>query len=109
MLKKFFVAALLGATLIFAGLQSPAEARDIYVGTSPATGWNCFLMEETVRGTSVERFCTLKMVTNSGNVEYLNYRFSVERSGIYFYNSQGYSGWVSGDTPIEQNMWNAMI
>ena len=107
MLKKFF-ATMFFAVIIFAG-NNFASAQDVYVGTSNTTGWDCYLMTETIRGDSRNRHVTLKMVTRSGNVKYLNYYFFIQDHRILFENSRGYSGVVNSSTPIEQNMWNAMI
>ena len=113
MFKKFFSVMLLAAVLIFVGGQNnSAQAQDVYVGTSNTTGWACYLMTETIRGDynqhrSVAQ-ATLKMVTQSNNVKYLDYTF--RKLGRYtwsFRTSQGYEGEVDPYvTPIEYKSLN---
>ena len=109
MLKKFFVTFFLSAMILFISQNNFVEAKDVYVGTSNATGWDCYLMTETVRGDNIQRYATLKMVTRGGKIHYLDYHFFIQDHRILFENSQGYSGVVNSSTPIEQNMWNAMM
>lgn len=115
MLKKSLLILIAGFVLIFAGAQNKVEARDVFVGTSNATGWDCYLMTETIqvhRGARESYSATLKMVTGSGNVRYLDYSFwYTYEDGIpvYFSNSQGYRGKISQyETPIEWNMYRAI-
>ena len=114
MLKKLLMAAILGFAIIFAGLQHQVEARDIYVGTSNATGWKCYVMTETIRHPNIRRYyVTLKMITRSGNVKYIDYEFWIEKKRweddkeyVTFKNSQGYKGKVNyRGTRIEWEMW----
>lgn len=108
-MKKFF-AAILFAVMIFIG-NSSANAQDVYVGTSNTTGWDCYIMTETMHDINSNSFeVTLKMVTQSKNVKYLQYTFWRDSydSDWYFINSQEYSGKVdSNETPIEWNIWRA--
>lgn len=74
----------------------------------PPQAWKCYVMSETIRSVSSGFEVRLKMVTNSGNVKYLDYHLweGNERTSSgwyqwYFSNSQGYSAKVSLDTPIE--------
>lgn len=111
-MAKNFLATIFLATIFFVGGQNNfAEAQDVYVGTSSSTGWNCYLMTETMHEINVNRFeVSLKMVTKSGNVKYSAYTFWRDSGSTtwYFSNSQGYSGRVdSHETPIEWNMWRA--
>ena len=79
MLKKFFAMMFLATVLIFVGGQEKVLAQDVWVGTSNATGWNCYVMTETINKTtfgsaakeSYKIYFTLKMVTQSQNVKYL--------------------------------------
>ena len=109
-MKKFLTTAILAAALIFTAAPNNAEAYDYYVGTSSATGWKCYVMTETFR--EIEEWYVfdvrLKMVTNSGNIKYLDYHFwprpgSRKHNFYYlFKNSQGYSGKaVKNEAPIE--------
>ena len=115
MIKKIFLVMLVGFAVIFAGFENKAEASDVYVGTSPATGWDCYVITETIqthRGARESYSATLKMVTNSGNIKYLDYNFwYTYEDGIpvYFSNSQGYSGRISKyGTPIEWQMYQVI-
>ena len=110
MLKNFFATILLAMIILFCSQNNFVEAKDIYVGTSDATGWDCYVMTETLVEESSDRFgVNLKMVTRSKEVKYLSYMFWRDSIGSswHFKNSQGYSGMVSGDTPIEWNMVRA--
>lgn len=113
MLKKFFAVAILGVALIFAGAQNKVEARDIFVGTSSATGWDCYVMTETFQrlvGARLNYEVTLKMITRSGNVRYLDYTIGLGGGyPIWYRNSQGYSGEITQyGTPIEWNMYQTL-
>ena len=103
----FAVALIFG--LIFTQLPT-AQAMDYYVGTSDATGMDCYILTQTISRirsySDGARFAaTLKMVGRS--VQYLDYELDIGSSGYYFYNSQGYSGPATRyGTPIEWNMCN---
>ena len=73
MFKKILAVAILGMALTFGG---KAEAYDHFVGTSEATGWDCYVMTETVERANDITYVTLKMVKGNGRVSYLDYRFS---------------------------------
>lgn len=108
MLKKFFATVFI-AVVIFCG-NNFAQAQDVYIGTSNATGWDCYMMTETMNDINSNRFeVTIKMVTKSRSVKYLSYTFWRDsyNSDWYFSNSQGYSGRVSAETPIEWNIVRA--
>ena len=110
MLKKFFAGIFLATVIFFGGQNHFAEAQDVYVGTSNATGWDCYIMTETMHDINSNSFeVTLKMVTQSKNVKYLQYTFWRDSydSDWYFINSQEYSGKVSSETPIEWNILRA--
>ena len=97
-MKKILSVILLATIFIFVSGQEKVSAQDVWVGTSPATGWQCYLMTETIRD--------VKMVTQSQNVKYLYYTF---REGVsthywYFSNDQGFEGMIDQyKTPIEYN------
>lgn len=108
MFRKIFSTLILAA-VIFIGSQNFVEARDVYVGTSNTTGWDCYLMTETMSGDSRACHVTLKMVTQSGRVSYLNYFIFIQDHHILFENSQGHSGRVTQyGTPIEWNMYRVI-
>ena len=112
MLKKFLAVAILGVTLIFTAAPNTAAAEDVFVGTSPATGWDCYLMSETISNISGGYEVTLKMIKRNGNVSYLDYSlwYDSSRDVIKFSNSQGYSGVANRyETPIEWEMWNTIV
>lgn len=110
MFKKIFLAAIF-SLIICAGIK--VEAADIYVGNSPATGFDCYVLTDSVRHRNEHRmlltFATLKMVNRYGDVQYLDYTF-YDLDGDYvdveFSNSQGYRGLATAqDTPIEWAMY----
>lgn len=97
--------------------SAKASAEDVYVGTSPATGWNCYLMTETIYWINdlTDFEAKLKMVDSSNIAHFVDYRFWHESDDInrgiydrvYFFNSQDYRGIVDElETPIEFAMWN---
>ena len=111
-MKKFFSVMMLAAIIFFCQ-NNFASAQDVYVGTSNATGWDCYIMTETIKiydgGT---KQATLKMITNSGNARYLDYSFNWdEPSGRYFFkNMDGFRGIVDRyETPIEYNMLQVIL
>ena len=114
MLKNFL--PILFAAIFFtcASFQNSAEAQDIWVGTSPATGWECYIMTETIRhlGDSDINLATLKMVAKDNSVRQMEYRFwwdfRIDR--VRFENSQGFKGIADEyETPIEWRMWQVII
>ncbi len=112
MLKKIFAVAILGVTLIFTAAPNTAAAEDVFVGNSPATGWDCYLMSETISNIPGGYEVTLKMIKGNGGVSYLNYKlwYDSSRDVIRFSNSQGFSGIANRyETPIEWEMWNTIV
>ena len=93
--------------IIFSQLPT-AHASDFYVGTSSATGMDCYLMTNTISrirtySDGAKFAATLKMVGRT--VQYLDYELDIGSSGYYFSNSQGYSGEATRyGTPIEWSM-----
>ena len=107
-MRKILFATALVVGLVFAQLPT-VNAQDVYVGTSPATGMDCYLdtnsivklwTTETGKGFSAR----LKMIGR--HVNYLDYELIIRYNGTYrFSNAQGYSGEATYyDTPIEWNM-----
>ncbi|MBQ6005731.1 MAG: hypothetical protein IJL14_05745 [Selenomonadaceae bacterium] len=113
MLKKFFMAAIVGL-IICAGVK--VEAADVYVGKSGTTGYECYVMTDTIWRTSEHRMlilsATLKMVDRYGDNHYLDYKFYALDGGnenVQFTNSDGFSGLATPeDTPIEWAMYTVI-
>ena len=107
-MKHLVLATALIFGIVFAQLPT-AQAMDFFVGTSNATGMDCYLMTETIT-----KICTtetgkgfsarLKMVGRT--VQYLDYEVFIRYNGTCrFENTAGYSGEATPDaTPIEWNM-----
>lgn len=110
-MKKILLAAIFGLTIVFVSAQ--AQAAEIFVGTSDATGWDCYVLTDSIRHKDEHRmlitFATLKMIDSSGVAQYLNYTFfdlDGDFDGVEFSNDQGYRGMVTAqDTPIEWAMY----
>ena len=113
MLKKFFMAAIVGL-IICAGVK--VEAADVYVGKSGTTGYECYVMTDTIWRTDENRMvilsATLKMVDRYGDNHYLDYKFYALDGGnenVQFTNSDGFSGLATPeDTPIEWAMYTVI-
>lgn len=113
MVKQIFLAAIL-AVIICAGVE--VEAAEIYVGNSPATGYDCYVLTDSVRHRNEHRmlisFATLKMVNSYGDAQYLDYTFydlDGDFNDVEFSNSQGYRGRATAqDTPIEWAMYTVI-
>ena len=106
-MKKILLSAVLLGALIFNAAPNSAEAYDKDVGNSPATGWDCYAMTETISRSSGTTYVTLKMVTTNGNVRYSDYRFwyDSQRDVMRFSNDSGFSGIANRyETPIEWEM-----
>ncbi|MBQ4403102.1 MAG: hypothetical protein II857_01705 [Selenomonadaceae bacterium] len=109
-MRKIFVAVIVGL-IICAGVK--AEAADVYVGKSGTTGYECYVMTDTIDKYNEARMlilsATLKMVDSYGDNHYLDYKFFALDGGNYnvqFTNSDGFSGLVTPeDTPIEWAMY----
>lgn len=109
MLKKFFMTAIWLGALIFNAAPNSAEAYDKYVGNSPATGWDCYVMTETISRSGGSTYVTLKMITGNGNVRYLDYTFWYDSRTLRFRTSEGFSGVVDRyATPIEWQVWQVI-
>lgn len=107
-MKKILTSVVLAAVLMIGALPE-AEASDVFIGISPATGWDCYVMTETVyHPRQTDLVCgRLKMVTQNGNVHYLDYEFDVPEG--YFKNSDGFRGKADPvETPIEYKMWQTI-
>ena len=110
MLKKFFLAAIVGLILC-AGVK--AEAEEVYVGTAPVTGYKCYVLMNTVSRKYEDRMvitsATLKTVDRYDDEDFIDYTFFAIDGGtddVQFTNSRGDSGIAdSYDTPIEWNMY----
>lgn len=103
-MKKFLMLAVLGFALVFAGR---AEAYDHFVGTSETTGWDCYVITESVSRDDNLTYVTLKMIDGYGKPHYLGYRFWYDssRDVMRFANDEGYSGIANRyETPIEWEM-----
>jgi len=107
-MKKIFALMFLTAILLFG---KHAYAQDVYVGTSDATGRDCYVMNETIHWPNrYNCHVTLKMVRPSdSNVKLLNYTFMIMQHWTEFENSQGFKDRVSQNYPIELNMWRYIM
>ena len=113
MLKKFLMTLIIGL-IICAGVK--AEAADVYVGMSPATGYECYVMTNTIsrknENRMVIRYATLKMIDQYGTARYLDYTFfdlDDDCRDVEFTNSQGFGGKATPqDTPIEWAMYTTI-
>ena len=121
MLKKFFMAAILMAALLFNAAPNTAEAEDVYVGTSPATGWECYIVTESINRMKSERLrsldsAVLRMVKQNGDVSYLRYQFWFDRDNnvMKFNNDSAVFEEIQSqildkyETPIEWEMWQVI-
>ncbi len=110
MLKKFFLAAVVGL-IICAGVK--VEAAEVYVGTSPATNNKCYVITDTINHTYEERMiiysATLKTVNRYGEKHFIDYKFyslDGDTENVQFVNSDGFKGIAdSYETPIEWAMF----
>ncbi|MBQ3336965.1 MAG: hypothetical protein IJG80_06125 [Selenomonadaceae bacterium] len=110
MLKKFFLAAVVGL-IICAGVK--VEAAEVYVGTSPATNNKCYVITDTINHTYEERMiiysATLKTVNRYGENHFIDYKFyslDGDTENVQFVNSDGSKGIAdSYETPIEWAMF----
>ncbi len=106
MLKKLFAILIVGLAITCAGITK-VEAAEVYVGTSPATGWDCYVLTQTISRSGGNTYVTLKMYTQNGNERYSDYRFwyDSQRDVMRFSNDSGYSGIANRyETPIEWEM-----
>ena len=107
MFKKFCMAAVLSAAVIFNFAPNNAEAYEHFVGNSPATGWDCYVITDSIERVNDVTYATLKMYDNYGAIHYLGYRFWYDSSSdvMRFANDEGYSGIANRyETPIEWEM-----
>ena len=120
MMKKFFMAAIVGL-IICAGVKAEAEANtEVFVGKSDTTGFTCYIMTDTIKchweGDTIVSTATLKMREGGGNgnvpIHYLYYTFyDYKGFGVdpYFENSQGFKGTAyPSETPIEWAMYEVI-
>ena len=106
MLKKVLLTLVLGIFVTCASVVK-VEAAEIYVGTSPSTGWDCYVLTESIGRTNYDvTFVTLKMYTGQ-TAKYLDYQFwyDSQYDVMRFSNDDGYSGIANRyETPIEWEM-----
>ena len=107
MLKNFLMVLVVGIVVTCAGITK-AEAAEVYVGTSPSTGWECYVLTNTIERTEDgTTFVTLKMYKRNGNAGYLGYSFWYDSYNdvMRFENAEGYTGIANRyETPIEWEM-----
>lgn len=106
MLKKVLLTIVLGVMITCAGVAK-VEASEVFVGVSPATGWECYVLTDTIaRNVNGVTYVTLKMYTDRDE-RFLDYRFwyDSKRDVMRFSNDEGYSGIANRyETPIEWEM-----
>ena len=110
MLKKIFLSAIVGL-IICAGVK--AEAGEIFIGNSPDTGHDCYVLTDTIYRTEEHRMviysATLKTVSKIGIKYLVDYKFFTlddDTEDVQFTNSDGDKGIVTEyDTPIEWAMF----
>ena len=91
-------------------IPAPANSitnADIFVGNSPSTGYDCYIMKNTMQKLPQSNdtfFLTLKMITPAGEIKYLNYEFNLNGN----FKSDHYSTKASVETPIEWNIWQVL-
>ena len=110
MLKKFFLAAVVGL-IICASVK--VEAAEVYVGTSPVTDNKCYVITDTINHTYENRMiiysATLKTVNRYGEKHFIDYKFyslDGDTENVQFVNSDGFKGIAdSYETPIEWAMF----
>lgn len=110
MLKNFFLAAIIGLIICAGNL---AEAEEIYIGSSPDTGRDCYVLTDTIYRTEEHRmtiyFVTMKTFDSFGDEIFIDYRFfDLDDDGedVQFANSDGDKG-IADDfnTPFEWKMF----
>ena len=110
MLKKFFLAAVVGL-IICAGVK--VEAAEVYIGTAPVTEYECYVLTDTINHTYENRMiiysATLKTVNRYGEKHFIDYKFyslDGDTENVQFVNSDGFKGIAdSYETPIEWAMF----
>ncbi len=110
MLKNFFLAAIVGLIIFAGGL---AEAEEIYVGNSFATGHDLYLLTDTISRDYEHKMviysATIKTLDSFDNEYFIDYKFfDLDDDGedVRFTNSEGTRGLVDEyDTPIEWKMF----
>ena len=91
------------------------SSNDIFCGVGGVTGWSCYAMPDTFRRYNGvgDEYCmytaTLKMITQSGDVKYLDYTIHVGNFPAWFENSQGFKGRISSETNVEQGLLNCLL
>ena len=109
-MKKIFLAALFGL-IIFSGVK--AEAKEIFIGTAPVSGYDCYVLTNTIRRDYEDRMvilsATMKTVDRFGDENFIDYKFYAIDEGtedVVFTNSYGDKGPVNSfDAPIEWEMY----
>lgn len=102
----FLMTLIFGITISQFSMISKVEAVDVYVGTSDVTGRDCYVVTESIYWLNpYVSDATLKMVNAYGDVQRLQYRFTVMKRWVEFENSQGFSGIINDEVPIEKAMW----
>jgi len=103
MLKKFFLALAVVASLVVAAPMETASADSYYMGTY-SNGGDAYLLSETV---NIFSWSPLKFNCTVYDGSYLYYRFFQRSGSPYYTNSAGYEGYVfGGASPIAANIYN---
>ena len=106
MLKK--IISLMILMLAVMSFSAQVKAEEVYVGTSPTTGRDCYVITQSIRWQN-RRVVHLSLAMyrpGEANPLYLGYEFRAQGGGIEFLNRQGFSGWIDEyETPIDYNTW----
>jgi hypothetical protein len=116
MLKKILAVAILTVALTFNSAPNTAESEDLYVGTSPATGWECYIVTESIKRLRSIDLAVLRMVKQNGDVSYLHYQFWFDKDNniMKFNNDSAIFEEIQSqildkyETPIEWEMWQTI-
>lgn len=107
MLKKIILLMILALSVI--SFPTQAKAEEVYIGTSPATGRDCYIITQSIRWQN-RRVVNLSLATylQGKDPVYISYTFReyAQGRGVEFSNRHGFSGWIDKyETPIEYNTW----
>ena len=82
------------------------DSKGQYVGTYNS-GMKAYIVSGTLKLSSDRNSCNVKIVAEDtrGDSTYLDYRIWREGNSLHFSNSEGYSGLITSNMTVENNIW----
>ena len=85
------------------------DSKGQYVGTYNS-GMKAYIVPGTLKISSDRNSCNVRILAegDAGDITYLDYRIWREGNSLHFSNSEGYSGVITSNMTVENNIWKVV-